>query len=33
LRGREAPRFRGTVMRIGLAVVGVEDWPRPAGYK
>jgi hypothetical protein len=28
----EIPRMWGTALRVGLAVVGVENWPRPAGY-
>ena len=27
----EIPRMWGTAWRVGLAVVGIENWPRPAG--
>ena len=28
---REIPRMWGTALRVALAVVGIENWPRPAG--
>jgi hypothetical protein len=29
---REFPKFWGSLFRAGLALVGIQNWPRPSGY-